>query len=173
MTADDVVEIVRLFNRKGIDLYLDGGWGVDALLGEQTRSHDDLDIAVRRADVAAMRSLLTAAGFHDVPRKDTREWNFVLGDARGRLIDVHVHDFGPHYQYPAGSLTGLGSLNGEPVKCVAATWLIQFHSGYELDEKDYHDVKALCRRFGIELPAEYRRFETRGDGQSKPAMGAP
>ena len=30
MTAENVIEFVRL---------LDGGWGVDALLGEQTRPH--------------------------------------------------------------------------------------------------------------------------------------
>jgi lincosamide nucleotidyltransferase A/C/D/E len=36
--------------------------------------------------------------------------------------------------------------------------MVKFHSGYELDENDYHDVSALCERFGMTLPAEYARF---------------
>ena len=37
MKARDVVEVVQLFERNGIQVWLDGGWGVDALLEEQTR----------------------------------------------------------------------------------------------------------------------------------------
>jgi lincosamide nucleotidyltransferase A/C/D/E len=37
--------------------------------------------------------------------------------------------------------------------------MVRFHTGYELDEDDYRDVKALCERFGIALPAEYDAFE--------------
>jgi hypothetical protein len=38
-------------------------------------------------------------------------------------------------------------------------WMVRFHVGYAIDECDYRDVKALCERFGIELPAEYLPFE--------------
>jgi hypothetical protein len=30
-------------------IWLDGGWGVDALVGEQTREHEDLNLIVRDA----------------------------------------------------------------------------------------------------------------------------
>lgn len=33
-----------------------GGWGVDALLGERTRSHDDLDLVIARRDCSAART---------------------------------------------------------------------------------------------------------------------
>jgi lincosamide nucleotidyltransferase A/C/D/E len=36
--------------------------------------------------------------------------------------------------------------------------MVKFHSGYALDENDYRDVKALCERFDIPLPAEFLRF---------------
>jgi lincosamide nucleotidyltransferase A/C/D/E len=49
---------VKLFELDRIDLHIDGGWGVDALLGRQTRTHADLDIAVNRQDVAQIRFLL-------------------------------------------------------------------------------------------------------------------
>ena len=32
------------------------------------------------------------------------------------------------------------------MKCIAAAWMVTFHSGYELDEDDYRAVSALCRR---------------------------
>jgi Aminoglycoside-2''-adenylyltransferase len=44
ITAYDVLDLVQLFDRHQIDLHIDGGWGVDALLGRQTRTHADLDI---------------------------------------------------------------------------------------------------------------------------------
>jgi lincosamide nucleotidyltransferase A/C/D/E len=61
-------------------------------------------------------------------------------------------------EYPAESLTGMGSIHGYPVQCVSAEWMVKFHTGYRLDENDYRDVMALCQRFGIAVPAEYDRF---------------
>ncbi|MBN1536312.1 MAG: nucleotidyltransferase family protein [Anaerolineales bacterium] len=165
MSVDDVVEIIQQFNQHHIEFYIDGGWGVDALLGEQTRSHSDLDIAVQHKDVPQIRALLEAKGFTDVPRDDTRDCNFVLGDDRGRLIDIHSYTFDEQgniifgVPYPFDSLTGNGLVNDHPVKCISPEWMVKFHTGYPLDENDYHDVKVLCQRFGIGLPPEYEIFE--------------
>src|SRR3990172_4655279 len=79
MTAKDVIEIVQLFSQHHIDICIDGGWGVDALLGAQTRPHADLDIAMPHKDVTLARRLLDESGFVDVLRGDTRECNFVMG----------------------------------------------------------------------------------------------
>lgn len=41
-----IQNVINLYQRlldAGIPIWLDGGWGVDALLEEQTRIHDDLD----------------------------------------------------------------------------------------------------------------------------------
>lgn len=45
MESNDVVKLYKLFEENGIEVWIDGGWGIDALLGEQTRPHQDLDIA--------------------------------------------------------------------------------------------------------------------------------
>jgi len=37
MPGNDVIELVQLLSRNNIDVCIDGGWGVDALLDEQTR----------------------------------------------------------------------------------------------------------------------------------------
>jgi len=174
MTANDVIEFVQLLKQNHIDVCIDGGWGVDALLGEQTRPHADLDIAVQHEDVAQIRALLEARGYQDMPRDDTRECNFVLGDDAGHLIDIHSYTFDAAgnnvygIEYPYESLRGTGSIKGYPVKCIPPEWLVQFHAGYKLDENDYHDVKLLCQRFGIEIPSEYAAFETR-ESQMSPA----
>ncbi|RLD09406.1 MAG: tRNA nucleotidyltransferase [Chloroflexota bacterium] len=168
MPAEDVINIVRLLNQHGIEVIIDGGWGVDACLGEQTRLHEDLDVAVEHKDVGEIRALLKARGYKDVPRGDTWECNFVLGDDEGRLVDIHSCTFDEKgnnifgVKYPFDSLQGKGIINGHPVRCVPANWLVDFHTGYELDENDYHDVRLLCDKFGIEIPAEYDRFRSAG-----------
>jgi lincosamide nucleotidyltransferase A/C/D/E len=164
MTASDVIEFVRLLNSHGIDVCIDGGWGVDALLGQQTRPHNDLDIAVEHKDVPQIRALLEARGYTDVPRDDTRDCNFVMGDAQGHLIDFHSYTFDAAGKltfgvpYPFDSLHGSGAINGFPVTCITPEWMVKFHTDYKLDENDYHDVKLLCQHFGFTIPADYAEF---------------
>jgi lincosamide nucleotidyltransferase A/C/D/E len=164
MSADAVVGILKLFAQNGIEVIVDGGWGVDALLGEQTRVHNDLDIALEHRDVPKARALLEARGYREMPRDGSWECNFVLGDDEGHEVDFHSYTFDGNgtlvlgVQYPFDSLNGTGSIQGYPVKCISAEWMVKFHSGYELDENDYHDVALLCERFGIALPDEFERF---------------
>ena len=37
--------------------------------------------------------------------------------------------------------------------------MVHFHTGYPVDENYYQDVKALCQRYHLEIPAEYVAFE--------------
>ncbi len=167
MTAVDVLGVVQLFEAHGVEVILDGGWAVDALLGEQTRLHDDLDIAMPHHFVPLARQLLEARGYIDAPRADTRDCNFVMEDGEGHSVDFHSYEFDERGQllfglpYPPESLTGHGSVVGYPVRCITAVWLVQFHTGYSFDEVDYQDVKALCEQFGLDMPDEYRQ---RGGG---------
>jgi lincosamide nucleotidyltransferase A/C/D/E len=166
MNIVDVVDLYTQLTALGIEVWFDGGWGVDALLGEQTRPHADVDIVVQHKDVPRLREFLARRGYTDVPRDDTSPWNFVLGDPQGRLVDVHAVTldadgnglYGPPEKgvmYPAGSLTGSGVINGHAVKCISAEHVVRFHTGYKLRPTDSQDVAALCARFGIDLPEEY------------------
>lgn len=167
ISATDVVNIIRLFKQHSIEIVIDGGWGVDALLGKQTRLHTDLDIAVEHKFVPKIREILEARGYVDIPRNDTRDCNFVLGDEQGRQIDIHSYTFDEAgnlifgIEYPYDSLNGSGIINGYPVKCITPEWMVKFHTNYQPDEDDYHDVKLLCEKFNIEIPAEYKEFITR------------
>jgi lincosamide nucleotidyltransferase A/C/D/E len=166
MTSSDVVNFYTELNNLGIEIWIDGGWGVDALLGEQTRPHADLDIFIREKDVSKLRGLLEAKGYKEIKLEIARPHNFVLGDDTGREIDVHVITFddegnviyGPVENgeiYPPALFSGIGVINGRTVKCISLEWTVKFHTGYEPKEKDFKDVSALCRKFGIDYPEEY------------------
>lgn len=170
MTSSDVIDLYAALENLGVEIWIDGGWGVDALLGEQSRPHQDLDIAIQQKDVPVLRQLVSARGYQDVKLEQARAWNFVLGDENGREIDVHVivlddkgnGIYGPPQNgemYPAACLTGSGHIEGRTVRCISPEWMVKFHSGYELKDKDFRDVSALCRKFGINLPPAYAQFK--------------
>ncbi|MGH3426401.1 MAG: nucleotidyltransferase domain-containing protein [Mycobacteriales bacterium] len=81
MDADDVIEVLDRLDAAGAEYWIDGGWGVDALLGIQTRQHDDLDLGVRLSDVPRVETLL-----FEFRRVETAEWPrfLMLEDGRGR-----------------------------------------------------------------------------------------
>jgi lincosamide nucleotidyltransferase A/C/D/E len=160
MNAADVIEIYTELERLGVRIWIDGGWGVDALLGRQTRPHADLDIAVEENSVQALRTLLERLGFQEALRDDSTAWNFVLADADERKIDVHAIVFDTYGNgvlgpaelgqlYPAGALRGAGEINGAAVRCVAPEFMVRFKTSYEPREVDRLDVAALRDRFGI------------------------
>ncbi|HKE66888.1 MAG TPA: aminoglycoside nucleotidyltransferase [Micromonosporaceae bacterium] len=171
-TAEDVVVLVDLANTLGVRMWLDGGWAVDACLGEQTRKHADVDIVVTESQVAVLVAALCDKGYRDVPRSDTRPWNFVLGDAYGHEVDFHVVAldddgngiYGPvenGERYPAASLGGTGTVAGRAVACLTPDQQVIFHTGYAVDDEDWADVSRLCTRFGIPVPDDYATFVAR------------
>jgi lincosamide nucleotidyltransferase A/C/D/E len=175
-TTADVIELHTQLRNHHIEIWIDGGWGVDALLGEETRRHEDLDIVLEEKDVPKLRQLLEARGHQDVPRSDTRARNFVLGDDKGHYVDFHVIALDSHgngvygktgWAYPRDSLTGLGSIQGHTVRCIAPAYAVKFRTGYKLRDRDYRDVAALCQRFGIEYPAEYAHLKPHSLGTAE------
>ena len=162
-TAADALETVQFLLDNGIKTHVDGGWGVDALLGKQTRPHEDLDIAVEHRDVPKLRELFASRGYKEILRDDTSAFNFVLADDFGHMVDVHSYTFDAEGNnifgcpYPVESLTATGLIAGQRVNCVSPEWIIK--TDYEPDLNDYRDVSALCERFGLELPSEYAKFQ--------------
>ncbi len=177
MKAETAAELYDLLEANSVHVWIDGGWGVDALLGRQTRPHGDLDIALLQSDLPKLRSVLDACGYYEKGEDYATPWNYVLTDDHGHEVDLHAivldeHGngiLGPRERnavYPAHSLTGKGVINGREVNCIAVEDLIAFHSGYELDKDDCRDVVALCEHFDIEVPAEVEAARTRLHAQS-------
>lgn len=164
MTEEDVLRFLDLCEGIGIDVVVDGGWCVDALLGRQTRPHRDLDVALPVGDLPRLRAALEHLGYAEVPHADTSAWQFVLGDDAGHEIDIHgfVHEGdgkGTGVAYASESLQGIGRIAGRVVRCITAEWMVRYHTGYEPDEEDWRDVRALCEAFRLELPGAYGRFQ--------------
>jgi lincosamide nucleotidyltransferase A/C/D/E len=166
MDADDVTEILHRLERNGIEAWIDGGWGVDALLGEQLREHDDLDLVVELRNAEATVAILEAAGFELIAGGAPK--SFVLVDGTGRQVDVHpverdaagnglyVMDDGATWTYPAQGFTGRGEVGGRSVRCLSAEVQVLVHDGYELGPKDYRELRLLHERLGVELPERIR-----------------
>jgi lincosamide nucleotidyltransferase A/C/D/E len=168
MTADAAVDLLQLLEKGGIEVWLDGGWAVDAALGEQTRPHKDLDIILRMSDLAQLRLLLGDRGFR--AQHGGTESNFVLGDGSGREVDVHAIVFdatgngvyrtedGSDWIFPAAGFSGRGEIRGVAVRCLTPDIQVLCHAhGYVPTEKDMRDMELLQARFGVELPVQLRR----------------
>jgi lincosamide nucleotidyltransferase A/C/D/E len=158
MDAQEVVALVDVLEHAGIGVWLDGGWGVDALLGRQTRAHDDLDLVVELAHVPALQQLLADRGY--VLGGGGAPKSFELVDGSGRQVDVHPVVFddrgdgiyrmetGGSWAYPAAGFAGQGVVLGRELHCLTPEVQVLCHAGYELDEDDLHDLAALRHAFG-------------------------
>jgi lincosamide nucleotidyltransferase A/C/D/E len=163
MEADEVVRLLDLFDAAGVEVWIDGGWGVDALLEEQTREHDDLDLVARLADSQVIVRVLEAAGYEVVAGGAPKSFVAVTED--GRQVDVHpvtfdeergggvyLMDDGREWVYPAAGFDGKGRVGGRPARCLTPDVQVLVHDGYELEEKDYRELELLHERFGVAVP---------------------
>ena len=166
MEADEVVRLLELFDGEDVTVWLDGGWGVDALLEQKTREHDDLDVVVELVDAPLLTSLLDSAGYMVVAGGVPK--SFAAVDSHGRQVDVHpvvfddargggvyLMDDGREWVYPSAGFAGEGRVAGRTVRCLTPAVQVLVHDGYELTDKDYRELLLLHERFGVELPAKY------------------
>ena len=159
----DAIEIILYAEENEIDIWLDGGWGVDALLGEETRSHNDIDLFVEEKNGKTFIEILKEKGFTEVIEAYTTTDHTVWKDDKDRIIDLHVFEFNEQgdlvfegESYPSNVFSGIGKIGNKVVKCIDAENQVLFHLGYEHDENDVHDVRLLCERFNIPIPNEYK-----------------
>ncbi|WP_333648810.1 nucleotidyltransferase domain-containing protein [Lacrimispora sp.] len=159
----DVIEIIGYVEENEINIWIDGGWGVDALLEQETRTHNDIDLFVEAGNSKKFIELLKEKGFFEFTEAYTTTFHTVWKDTKGRIIDLHIFKFNEQgyivfegEAYPPDVFSGIGKVSDKVVRCINAENQVLFHLGYEHDENDEHDVKLLCERFDIPVPAEYK-----------------
>ena len=165
MKADDVVEVLDVLEAAGVDVWVNGGWGVDALVGDQTRPHDDLDVFISSAHVDAVQDVLRPLGF--VLMEDELPQAFVLRDPADRRVDFHPLAMQPNgsgvqhglagetWTMPADGFLGDGFVGGRRIRCVSPEEQVREHLDYEPRETDYADMRLLAERFGVSLPPPF------------------
>ena len=162
ISENDAVEILNDAERHDIPVFLDGGWGVDALLRKQTREHQDIDLFIEKNKGEKFIALLKQKGFHEIRKEYTTSAHTVWQDERGRVVDLHLYESGENgtflfegNSYPAETFSAVGRIAGREVRCIPPREQLLFHCGYEWDENDAHDVRLLCEHFGLPVPEEY------------------
>jgi len=171
MTSSARIELHQLLKEASIEVWLDGGWGIDALLKMQTRPHKDVDIILQVSDVPELQEILGRRGF--AIKEGVPPNSFVLANASGLEVDVHAVVFdddgngvyrmesGEDWIYPAEGFSGRGDVEGWSVNCRSPMTQVLCHAhGYMPTEKDFRDMELLQDRFGVELPQQLKRIPT-------------
>lgn len=167
MEAQDVLDVLTVLTEAGVTPTLEGGWGVEALLGAQHRDHSDVDLVIDLTQVRPAVEALSQVGF-DVMQHEGVE-TVRLGDRHDRVIDLRsvasdatgnrwvaarTPQDGPP-DFPAESFT-YGWVAGRQVACISPELQATMHRGYEPTDSDIEDVVRLGERFATPVPAEFR-----------------
>ena len=172
VSAEDIIQIHTLFQYHSISMWVNGGWGVDMLLGEQTRPHKDLDFLLDVKDVPMACAILGHQGYVLNWLWEENRWiwtldamyiptGFVMEDPFGRQMDIHAvwfDDSGygiPAWEDDSGftfdqiASVAQGRVGNYHLPCYNAELQLQCHRGYELPQKHIDDIERLTERFAL------------------------
>lgn len=166
MQPDEVLTVVGALQARNLQVWVDGGWGVDALLGEVTRPHDDVDLVVELKALPEVYRCLSPLGLR--LSEDLSPVRVVLRSPHGRQVDLHPVTFaedgtgwqvgaspdGSDCPYPSEGFTE-GQILETIVPCLSAELQLEHHSGYLPRDRDRSDMIRLAGRFGLDLPSWY------------------
>ena len=141
---------------------------MDALLGEQTRSHQDVDIVLGDFEHGEpeARAVLQGLGFYFIEQRTHETWMplcSALDDRAGHRIELLSMDrellveslggTSRHHEEPEGDhgaqaeelsvLFTEGTIAGRSVPCLSAEMQLLYHSGYDLTPELEQDVARL------------------------------
>jgi lincosamide nucleotidyltransferase A/C/D/E len=160
MAAGATLDVLDALDAAGVFAVVDGGWGIDALVGRQRRPHDDLDLIATEASLDAIRAALRPLGF-DVSQSSRGQATVTACD--GRVVDLHLLDDagvqhgpdGEQWHHPPRMLEGSGVIARRAVRCLTAEAHVHMHLDYEHDAGDHADLVALRAATGVGLPLPF------------------
>jgi lincosamide nucleotidyltransferase A/C/D/E len=144
------------------DAVIDGGWGIDALVGRQTREHDDLDLVIASTGADAAVAALVPLGFADLT--DERPTRLVVSRSDGCHVDLHLVEHAStgttqhlpgdrRFTYFLDDTSGV--IDGRSVRCLSPEMQLLTHAGYEPDDDDRADVALVADVSGLAVPPPY------------------
>lgn len=136
MPASRVPAILDALTAAGAQAGVAGGWGVDALIGRQTRRHQDLDLVLSNEHVEYLKvaDVLTRVGFRLVTQQSHNGRPMPLCYVwrhDGQTIDVlpvALHE--PPFKTAPDNVEPpftQGSITGRPVPCLRASLQVVLH----------------------------------------------
>jgi lincosamide nucleotidyltransferase A/C/D/E len=147
-----VCEVLDVLEQAGCRFWVAGGWGVDALVGRETREHRDLDVAIDADDEALALETLRGLGYE--VETDWRPVRVELGAAGSRWVDLHPVRFDGHgngrqasldggfFEYPSGCFV-TGRIAERAVPSLSVDQQLLFRTGYALRDVDRPDIELL------------------------------
>jgi lincosamide nucleotidyltransferase A/C/D/E len=159
-----------------IPVVIDGGWGIDALVGVRTRDHDDLDLVIERDRTEITHAVLAKLGFvQDKEASPGLPARLALKDERDRRVDLHILVFdeqgngwqeqegGDRLLYPGKDLSTTGTIGERQVRCISADLQLQHHLGHPESETVLHSL-GLLQSLGVAVPRSRGQRHTSGKG---------
>lgn len=152
VTEETLFHILDFFEHMEVPYWLDGGWGVDILTGQQNREHRDIDIDFDAKYTESVISKLKGLGY--IVNVDWMPSRMELKHDKYGYLDIHPIDFNAD-----GSITQADPQRGKyifqkewftsteykdrKIPCISKEAQLLFHSGYELSDKDHIDIDNL------------------------------
>ena len=151
-TKEDLMTVIGILENAGITYWIDGGWGVDILAGKQTRTHRDIDINFDAQYTEKLLNLLLERGYE--VDTDSEPVRIELYSEKYGYLDIHPFVLnkdgtakqadleGGWYEFEK-DLFGNAVFEGKTIPCISVKGQKIFHSGYDLRDKDKHDILIL------------------------------
>jgi lincosamide nucleotidyltransferase A/C/D/E len=164
MGLDDLLETMAALASSGVPYWIAGGWGVDVLVGRQTREHFDLDVVLEdyERDESRACAALAVLGFRNRETTDGGIWMpavSMLNDGEGRRIELmgidwsrvesafRIEDGAGKKGVPPNDLVamvlGMGSIDGRAAPCLSRRAQLLFHTGFPPTSEHLRDLEAL------------------------------
>ena len=126
ISEDRVVDLLKKADHIGVVVWIAGGWGVDALIGYQTRPHNDVDFFIHKKDKVAFTDLLVLNGY-----KENMDYNIednpIWYNTFNGIVDLHLFEFAEtgtwsiqNQKFPSNIFNGKGTIGGITVRCMTA-----------------------------------------------------
>lgn len=162
VTCFDVCEILEMLSEASVKVFLDGGWGVDALIGRETRTHNDIDLFVEKKDYCITISVITGKGYREVIMDYTTDSHTVWKDDNGRIIDMHCFEYVEDgilydgYIFPSETFSGKGNIGNIEVSCIITGRHGHHFHHIHIQDETVPVPPGLCRTFNLEIPEQYK-----------------
>lgn len=151
-TKEDLFEVLNLLDNLKMKYWIEGGWGVDILIGRENRIHRDIDVDFDAEVTEVLLGALKRKGF--LITTDWRPSRIELHHPKLGYLDIHpliINEDGSArqadlqggwYQLEAQWFS-TAVFEGRVIPCISAEAQKLFHSGYEFREVDRIDMKNL------------------------------